>query len=237
MHNLGKSVQQVASSSKTLSEVSAEQHRKNILAAERTQLLLDCYRTGQANNPEVFVTAVAATLARYPDQVIYDVTDPRTGIPSKISWMPTIKDIREACERAYEPIKEEIERDKRIAEQMKLREEYESKPRPTYDELKAKYGQNWGIAPERATRTADEKKAENAAALQQARGRVEAEYAAAGMVPPSKLALSPTALRSIADRDAMQELSDQLEAGIGPSTFANYRTNPEKTVREQGETE
>lgn len=145
MDSLGKSVQRVTSSSKALSEASAEQHRKNILAAERTQLMLDCYRTGAANNPEVFVTAVAATLARYPDQVIYDVTDPRTGIPSKISWMPTIKDVREACERAYEPIKEEIEREKRIAEQMRLREEYESKPRPTLDELKAKYGKDWGL--------------------------------------------------------------------------------------------
>src|SRR5690349_15537233 len=100
MDSLGKSVQRVTSSSKTLSEVSAEQERKNILAAERTQLMLDCFRTGEANNPEVFVTAIAATLARYPDQVIYEVTDPRTGIPSKISWMPTIKDVREACEQA-----------------------------------------------------------------------------------------------------------------------------------------
>lgn len=145
MDSLGKSVQRVTTSSNVLSAVSAEQDRKNILAAERTQLMLDCFRTGAANNPEVFVTAIAATLARYPDQVIYDVTDPRTGIPSKISWMPTIKDVREACERAYGPIKEDVEREKRIAEQMRLREEYESKSRPTYDDLKAKYGKDWGI--------------------------------------------------------------------------------------------
>jgi hypothetical protein len=107
--------------------------------------MLDCFRTGEANNPEVFVTAIAATLARYPDQVIYDVTDPRTGIPSKISWMPTIKDVREACDRAYAPIQQQVERERRIAEQLAAREAEENKPRPTLEQLQAKYGKDWGL--------------------------------------------------------------------------------------------
>lgn len=108
--------------------------------------MLDCFRTGGANNPETFVTAIAATLARYPDQVIYDVTDPRSGLPSQLSWMPTIKDVRDACDRAYHPIKDQIERERRIAEQLAEREQDGVRQaRPTLDQLKEKYGPNWGI--------------------------------------------------------------------------------------------
>lgn len=107
--------------------------------------MLDCFRTGAANSPETFVTAIAATLARYPDQVIYDVTDPRSGLPSYLSWMPTIKDVHDACDRAYLPIKNAIEREKRIAEQMAERKAEENRPRPTLEQLKAKYGPDWGL--------------------------------------------------------------------------------------------
>lgn len=107
--------------------------------------MLDCYRTGGANNPEVFVTAIAATLARYPDQIIYDVTDPRSGIPAQLTWMPTIKDVRDACERAYEPIRQQVLYEKRIAEQMEERREAENRPRPTLEQLQEKYGRDWGL--------------------------------------------------------------------------------------------
>lgn len=117
--------------------------------------MLDCFRTGGANNPETFVTAVAATLARYPDQVIYDVTDPRSGLPAQISWMPTIKEVYDACARAFLPIRDQIEREKRIAEQMEVRrlEDEAAVEKPTYDSLKEKYGPDWGISnPDRKKR-------------------------------------------------------------------------------------
>ena len=110
-------------------------------------MMLDCWRTGGANSPETFVTAVAATLARYPDQVIYDVTDPTLGLPVQITWMPSVKEVFDACERALLPIRNQIEREKRIAEQLEARRlEDEAKAvKPTYEQLKAKYGPDWGI--------------------------------------------------------------------------------------------
>lgn len=115
--------------------------------------MLDCWRTGGANSPETFVTAVAATLARYPDQVIYDVTDPRSGLPIQINWMPSIKEVYDACERAYLPVKTQIEREKRIAEQIEARKRDDEarQRRPSFDELKAKYGPDWGLS--NATKT------------------------------------------------------------------------------------
>jgi hypothetical protein len=117
------------------------------LAAERTKLMLDCFRTGGANSPETFVAAIAATLARYPDEVIYEVTDPRTGLPSQLTWMPTIKEVYDACERILLPIRVREEREKRIAEQLEARrlEDERQANKPTYDQLKDKYGPDWGI--------------------------------------------------------------------------------------------
>lgn len=109
--------------------------------------MLYCFRTGGANNSEIFVTAIAAVLARYPDQVIYDVTDPRSGLPAQLTWMPTIKDVYDACERALLPIRTTLECEKRIVEQLAARKAEDEKLRPTLEQLQEKYGKDWGLTP------------------------------------------------------------------------------------------
>lgn len=111
-------------------------------------MLLGCYRTGDANDPETYVAAVAATLARYPEEIITLVTHPTEGtIVGHIQWLPSVMEVREACERALLPVRSHEARQKRIAEQMESRRrEDEAKAKaPTYEELKAKYGENWGL--------------------------------------------------------------------------------------------
>ena len=65
---------------------------------ERTRLMFGCYRKGDANDPDTYTAAVAAVLAEYPAEVIKAVTDPRTGLPRKVSWLPTVKEISDACD-------------------------------------------------------------------------------------------------------------------------------------------
>jgi hypothetical protein len=131
----------------------AEQADKMDYAAERARLLLGCYRTGDANDPETYVTAIAAVLAKYPDAVITAVTDPRIGLPRKKTWLPSIKEVYDACDAEYEPMREEIARQDRIKRQLRERADLEEAPRPTLEQLKAKYGKNWGISdPEEAKR-------------------------------------------------------------------------------------
>ncbi|MGF6434339.1 hypothetical protein ABIE91_009559 [Bradyrhizobium elkanii] len=228
MDRLGRSVQRLTTSSNALSEASAEHHRKVVLASERAKLMLDCYRTGGANNPETFVTAVAATLARYPDEVIYAVTDPTTGIPVQITWMPSIKEVNDACAKAHEPIVQNEIRLKRIREQMEMRERMDRGEKPTLDQLKEKYGENWGLERLKSTKTAEEKREESRIALERSQARIRAEYIEAGLNPPeSKFALSLSARRLMAEQDAArgligaengEELVAQLKRGIGPST-------------------
>lgn len=114
-------------------------------AAQRAKLLLGCYRTGDANDPETYVAAITAVLARYPEEVITQVTHPATGLPSKKGWLPTVKEVAEACGAAMEPIVEEHARLKRIKDQLEMRERMERGERPSLDQLKERYGENWGI--------------------------------------------------------------------------------------------
>jgi hypothetical protein len=110
-------------------------------------LLLGCYRTGDANDPETYVAAITAILARYPEEVITSVTHPASGLPSKSGWLPTIKEASDACNSAVEPIIQNQARLKRIAEQLEMREREDRGEKPTLEELKAKYGENWGLTP------------------------------------------------------------------------------------------
>jgi hypothetical protein len=61
--------------------------------------LLGCYRAGDANDPETYIAAVVSVLSRYHESVIRDATEPATGLPSRLKWLPSISEIREECER------------------------------------------------------------------------------------------------------------------------------------------
>jgi hypothetical protein len=85
-------------------------------AIERTALLLGCYRKGDAEDPEIYSAAVAAVLSTYPDAIALKVTDPRSGIASRSQWLPTVAEIRGACEKEMAPILAEEARRARRAE-------------------------------------------------------------------------------------------------------------------------
>ena len=109
-------------------------------------MLLGCYRTGDANDPETYVAAIAASLARFPEEIITEVTHPVDGLPARLSWLPTVKDIRDACDAAMEPTRRRALADRQIKEQLADRAEPDRTNRPTSDDMKAKYGANWGLS-------------------------------------------------------------------------------------------
>jgi hypothetical protein len=64
--------------------------------------LFGCYRKGDANDPDVYTVAVAAIFAEYPPEIVDYVCDPRTGLPRRLKWLPTIAEIAEACDLRME---------------------------------------------------------------------------------------------------------------------------------------
>jgi hypothetical protein len=65
---------------------------------ERTRILFGCYRKTDANDPEIYLTAAVAILLQYPKTIIDHVTDPVHGLPASKYFLPSIAEIREACE-------------------------------------------------------------------------------------------------------------------------------------------
>lgn len=126
----------------------AQQSRLSTYAIERARLLLGCYRTGDANDPETYVAAIAATLARYSQDIITDVTHPVTGLPSKKGWLPTVKEVFDACEDLDDANRQKIARERRIKAQLAAREaeDRQAGQKPTLEQLRAKYGENWGLS-------------------------------------------------------------------------------------------
>ena len=180
------------------------QARISDYATERAQLLFGSYRTGDANDANTYVAAIAATLARFPAGVITAVTHP-SGLATKYSWLPSVKEVFDTCQETVEPIKQNEARLKRIAEQMEARDREDRGVKPTMAQLKARFGERWGLPVPGNIKTPDEKAEENAAALERERARVRTEYEQIGMKAPSKWALSPTALREMAERDSFKD--------------------------------
>lgn len=121
-------------------------------ASRAAEILFGCYRTGGAAEPEIFVAGVAAVLSDYPAEVVQAVVDPRNGLPSRTQWLPTIAEVKTACEAAMAPIRRAAQRERIAAESARLLAAPE-KPRPTIEELRERFGADWGIErPEKAGR-------------------------------------------------------------------------------------
>ena len=81
------------------------------VAVDRTRLLLGSYRKGDASDPDVYTSAVAAVLAEYPEDIVRRVTDPRGGLPGTCQWLPTVQEVRSSCEREMQPERDRIRRE------------------------------------------------------------------------------------------------------------------------------
>lgn len=95
------------------------------------KVLFGCYRMGDANDPEIYTQAVVAVLSDYPDDVITRVVDPRKGLPSRQQFLPTVAEVKAACEEIYQPIRRRMEWDTRAIEQVQDHARLTGKPIPT----------------------------------------------------------------------------------------------------------
>jgi hypothetical protein len=82
--------------------------------------MLSCWRTARAAEPELYTRALMSVLLRYPAWVVIAVTEPATGIASKlkktrdgrkISIPPDVAELVDACEVIYEPVRRRLERE------------------------------------------------------------------------------------------------------------------------------
>lgn len=176
----------------------SRQDERLALAAKRVADMLGFFRQGTAGDPERYVAGIAAMLAQYPENVILLVTDSMRGLPAKLDWLPTLREVREACEREMEPIRAAQEREARFAETRRL---IASQPRQhmTREEMEAKFGKGWGIAGESAKDLSERREA-HLKQLQSANEKVfEAECLKVGQ-DPKQTRVSPSLLRHMEEK-------------------------------------
>ena len=119
---------------------------RKTLILQRQRILFSAFRSDQYSDPEGYLASLGMVLEQYPDDVIVYITDPRTGVQRACRWPPTISEIVEACDRRMQ----DQARTKRLQNWGKNEVPQLEPPRedrPTYEGLKAKYGDDFGLDP------------------------------------------------------------------------------------------
>lgn len=186
MENLGRVATSLThrDASNSGSSSGTNRHQAATYATERATLMFGCYRRGDANDPDTYVSAIAAVLADYEPDVIQSVTDPRSGLPSKSDWPPTVREVKSACEEIAGPRRRAQDWDRAAAENLRQRA-LPPPPRPTLEELKAKYGPNWGLKTIEEPAETKQKRAEH---IQRANAHAFAAECKAAGVDPNRVA-------------------------------------------------
>lgn len=122
-------------------------------------MIFSAYRTDQYPDPDGYMVSLGAVLEQYPDDVVLYVSDPRTGIQRDSKWPPTINEIVTALDSRASDLKWK-KRFENWGQNESLMIEPPREERLSLDELKAKYGENWGLTSLNSkTTTQDEKQA------------------------------------------------------------------------------
>jgi hypothetical protein len=118
--------------------------KKLILQCQR--ILFSAYRANQYADPDGFMVSLGMVLEQYPDDVIVYITDPRTGVQRGKNWPPTIAEIVTACDDRIAHLKR-IERYENWGKRNSSLLEGQRPENPSYEELIAKFGPNFGLDP------------------------------------------------------------------------------------------
>lgn len=108
------------------------------------QMLFASYRRADYDDPDGFIASMGMVLSQYPEDVVIYVTRPETGIQRRIKFPPTIPEIVEACDQRVA----ELARHQRFQNWGKENDVLaieDRSPRPSMEDLKAKYGPDWGL--------------------------------------------------------------------------------------------
>lgn len=63
-------------------------------------LVLGSYRGAEVNDPKLYVAGCVAVFRRFSSEVVAAVCEPGSGIQTRRKWLPTVSELREACEQA-----------------------------------------------------------------------------------------------------------------------------------------
>lgn len=107
-----------------------EQLEAETLAAKwlnnKARNLYKSFANAKDECPDIIGKNFVTILSRYPVEIIDAVCDPTNGIPADQTFVPSPKELRDACEKRYAPILRAREREESLARQMERRREDEA---------------------------------------------------------------------------------------------------------------
>lgn len=125
------------------------------MAAKFCESLMGQFRRNDADDPDTFVTAITAIMADYPPVVLEVVCSPTAGLATNGNFVTSVFEVREACNAQLDLMigrwkwdRLPPERKAKIAavtRQEQVLALISESVRPTKADLKAKYGENFGI--------------------------------------------------------------------------------------------
>lgn len=69
-----------------------------VTASDFASRLMGFYPAREVNDPNTFAAGMAANFSAFPRDIVKRVCDPVKGLPSRLKFLPTIADVREALE-------------------------------------------------------------------------------------------------------------------------------------------
>jgi len=164
--------------------------------------LLGSYPSAGATDPEVYVASLISLLTGYPlwagQRAIEKTIDTSKFLPTRADLKPLIED--EVRVHRYAAEWDRHAEAQIAAQAVPLIAGPPPKPRPTYDELKEKYGPNWGLKGAEVDRAA--KQAQLAQIQRANQVIIDRAHSAAGTTRAPPLSASPLLAARIAEQDA-----------------------------------
>jgi hypothetical protein len=107
-------------------------------------MMFSGYPQSDFTAPKEAAAAMCSVFEDYSDEVIRFATDPKTGVQRRCKWPPKLADVVEFCDERIAYIAK-MNRFKNWGKGDRLLLEGPQVPRPTLDEMHAKYGKDWGL--------------------------------------------------------------------------------------------
>jgi hypothetical protein len=111
------------------------------LASYHAKLILGSYRADQANDPDVYITAITHLLARYAPDIGARLTDPKDGVAGKYKFLPTVSEVREEAEKLVTAERDDAYRQAELQKQWELRDRVEAEDKAEPLEYRQKVAQ------------------------------------------------------------------------------------------------
>lgn len=119
----------------------------SLLASEKAALLAGQFRRSEADDPDTFIASWTLVMQDFPPMVLDHVCHPAKGLAIRSHWMPTVKEVREACIEHFSLLiaRWRNETTPRIEYRKPTPPPEPREKRLSLEELKAKHGPTWGI--------------------------------------------------------------------------------------------